>query len=352
MKYTLWLMPFAVILGTVFAGEKADESDAKIPAIQVVKDLDELRKQPAFDLGNFGQVRLGLEATDAPRYSGIVLYVLAENYTPPQHYNSDTLGPVQVSVTWAGDLRRIPDKIKVAFQDIQDKEPSRNYLYTRVIAVPKEEKAQLFVRNNKNELLAQAQITGTNAEFHPWSPFSRDYQRELDFDGEVAITPLSNSAEGVALPVLPRFTGLPITPETKLALPAIRRPEENKVVISLKGQNLTIKLDGKYQVSHPEEVFLARWWVNGKPFISQPEMQQCELRESPGKATEADGLRIKLELDYAKLGAKSGDKIALQILHCPEGWHYVDPEVKYLEQLRIDAKPQLCISNKIEFIAP
>ncbi len=355
MRRTLLFTALVLVAGTVFASEKATDAEVKVPTIQVVKDLDELRKQPVIDLGALGQVRLGLEATEAPLYSGIVVYALVENTSTKKLVGSDSLGPVQVSLEWDDDHERYKD---VCYSIFQDKDArGRTYLYARVMAISKVGTALIAVRNGGIELLAQAHITGTNKKFHPWSPFSLAKSQETPSNmqtadtKDVAFPALSNSSDGVALPVTFNTVGFAITPETPLTLPAISHPEE-KVVLSLKGQTLSIKLDGKYHIKRPEDVLLARWWVNDKPFIPPPaNPESCEIADTE-RMWETDRLLVKLELDSKKLGAQSGDKIALQILHCPQGWLDVIPEMLKQQAEGNDDRPQFSISNKIEFTAP
>ena len=82
-----------------------------------------------------------------------------------------------------------------------------------------------------------------------------------------------NPSGGSALPkwdgAEPMF--LDKLPDAKRALPAliVTKPDAG-IPLTLKGNALIVKLDekrGPYRFLLPDENFLTRWWVNGKPFI-------------------------------------------------------------------------------------
>src|SRR5947209_3466204 len=80
----------------------AGPAEAEEPgAIARVATWEELRKQPAFDLGDGVTVRFGVEARACPVWSGILLYAFTEGYDDlvPKKSNRDRLGPCWVSVT-------------------------------------------------------------------------------------------------------------------------------------------------------------------------------------------------------------------------------------------------------------
>jgi hypothetical protein len=86
-----------------FAAARGRPSKKALPVIPVVKTWEELLKQPSLDLGGGVKVRLGIEATRCPRWSGVLLYACTEGYDDMTYraVNRDRLGPLGL-----GPLRR------------------------------------------------------------------------------------------------------------------------------------------------------------------------------------------------------------------------------------------------------
>jgi hypothetical protein len=314
----------------------------KTPApkpIAVVKTWKELEAQPAIDLGDGVKVRLGLEAKSAPRWSGVFLYCLTEGFDPPSTWKNDPLGPVYVAYT---------------FQDEKEKKSGAKgggsvehlkgcrLLFARGLDVARVGVHRIQVRDKKGQVLATATLEGTNEFFHPWMPWS--------YLETFALFPKAEPARGIALPSCGGLNPLVILKEDKKDLPLPERlptlmPQAPRpgFKIALDGEALVIKSGARFIVGRPHARFLVRWWVNEKPFVPKQlekfwdEMYHELLREEKE-------LRLPLRFDPQPVGAKEGDRIALQLLYSDEGWHVAGSRPGGWSSV-------IWMSNRVEFVA-
>ena len=100
----------------------------------------------------------------------------------------------------------------------------------------------------------------------------------------------------------------------------------------------------------PDWRFLTRWWVNGKPFY--PKQIDGFPEESNGVVSLGKRVRLKMNFDPTKIGAKSGDKVHLQLLYCPSGWSWSFP---HLERMRVIPRQETVVSklsNRVTIVVP
>jgi hypothetical protein len=128
---------------------------------------------------------------------------------------------------------------------------------------------------------------------------------------------------------------------------------DGEFTAKLLGHDFLLTLTEGIETAWVENNVLARWWVNGKPFQPGP-LEALQQEGGLGGSRRVDSLLLKVKLDAAKLGAKSGDKIAVQFLHCPMGYQLVDEQKMEMLARAIreatDNFPR--VSNKIEFTLP
>ena len=98
----------------------------------------------------------------------------------------------------------------------------------------------------------------------------------------------------------------------------------------------------------PDRRFLARWWVNGKPFV--PSQMAMQLMDENGRVTTGARLDLLLDFDPARFDARPGGRIGLQLLYCRAGWELAtDEKVGMLRADPSDEGPLFLLSNRIEF---
>ena len=120
------------------------------------------------------------------------------------------------------------------------------------------------------------------------------------------------------------------------------------------GAQALLESDRPMGVSMAREHLLARWWVNGEPWMPG-ELAELEAfaHEGSGRYVENRRLQVDLDLDPTALGAESGDRIGLQLLHVPRGWSHVGEGMEMMQAMLDHAEPpRTRMSNRIDFVAP
>ena len=104
----------------------------------------------------------------------------------------------------------------------------------------------------------------------------------------------------------------------------------------------------------PEDRFLVRWWVNGKPFVprrARPARREGDTEfvfdSRPVEDFGQKRLRLDMRFPPEALGAKKGDRIGVQFLHCGNGWTVLWPDL--LSGLGDSNRPFPRLSNRVEF---
>jgi hypothetical protein len=336
MRFCVALLLSVIVVPQVLGQEK-------LAPIAVVKTWKELQEQPPIDLGDGVKIRLGMEAAKLPQWSGGLLYCLTEGYTPPSGGGGEPpFGPVHATVTF-GDEKVVKGKMKWG---ISPKEaPKGDYLFVRAFAMDRVGKYSVRVTDSKGKLLAEASIEGSKDYFHPWMPWLRGYER-----------PKTPWESGIALPTMPDISPLVfIEPGKKKEgkLPTLLPSDEKpSLTIKMEGKEIVIRAETEFTDSRPDYHFLARWWVNGKPFVPK----QTETfwgfigygRESADKE-----LRQGFEFFPERLGAKVGDTIGLQVMHAERGWEWCAGQIceKQLGDCKAESE-YVRVSNRIEFVVP
>jgi len=115
--------------------------------------------------------------------------------------------------------------------------------------------------------------------------------------------------------------------------------------VTVSGSDLIVEADKDIILARPDWHFLARWWVNGTPYIPE----QLERFEDM-KGMMIVGKRLLLHLDFepARIGARPSDKVELQLLYCEYGWDLLLPDVlEKLAPFRPAGSPELLLSNRV-----
>jgi hypothetical protein len=278
-----------------------------------VKTWKQLQSLPALDVGGGVKVRLGLEAAKAPRWGGVLLYCLTEGFLPPEGGDGkEPLGPVHVTISF-GDVKYEEGTIRWGNR-VQDWQKG-SYLYVRALPVDQVGTYRVRVTHRKGHTLAEAKLEGTADLIHPWVPLPGFGVRK-DPRGPDA---------GIALPRWDHLGPVGFVGPGKVKagdlptfLPADPRPGFR---IAREGDELLIRSEEPFTASHPGYHLLARWWVNGKPFVPE-QVDEFPGRVIRGPVFKRKKLRVPLRFDPRRLGAKAGDKVGLQILYCPEEWDW------------------------------
>ena len=128
-----------------------------------------------------------------------------------------------------------------------------------------------------------------------------------------------------------------------------------RLLVTRRGNQFLMSMDRKINIAYMQQHLLARWWVNGKPHrVKNAQIPAVNLN---GGAMLDNRCRLDLAIDYAALGAHTGDRVAVEFMYCPEGWRSPDllmrAELEHFKEDTEYVRPQLPLrSNRIEWTAP
>jgi hypothetical protein len=164
---------------------------------------------------------------------------------------------------------------------------------------------------------------------------------------------VTNLGQGIALPNVIGFWGLATDPQTEGAgarLPALLPEEAGGLRLTVDPDTLLLRVEPGQEITsgRPDWHFLARWWVNGKPFFPRPVLPIPQRGGVKLDFSDED-VAMQLRLDAKKLGARPGDRVELQLLYCPSGWLPVENPPRG-EQRDVVGFPVL--TNRVAFRVP
>jgi hypothetical protein len=337
MRYAVYTTMFSAVLAGTASAQPAEPA-----RINVVKTWQELQAQPAIKLEGGLTLRLGIEADRVPQWSGALLYCLTDGYAPPLKWNDEgSLGPVYLHFA-RGDTIRQRRPIKVVEAGSEREAPKATYLFARPIVVHSAAPLHVRISTAKDRIIATARLEGTKDLFHPWMPWLEGYDKP------------TAPCDGIAVPNVDRFG-----PVASVKPGDVRTGDLPTFWASGATQSLTLAIEpnlavvqaqAPFTTSRPELHFLARWWVNDKPYVPT-QAERLWLFTGYGAVSEGKELRLPVEFRLGRLGARGGDKIGLQLLHCKNGWHWCDGK-KHGGLEVLPHGNNVRLSNRVDFIAP
>lgn len=349
-----------ILVLVLFAMARAAETSSAnggAPPIQVVKTWQDLLSQPAIPVGT-GAARLGIEARSAPCACGVLLYCLTEGYSLPREWKeSSRIGPFQIEVRHETDeAGKVVEVGKMARLDPPDIGHS-TALFRKSIPLDRPGRYHVRVSSPEGALLAATEITATRKAGHPWMPLEPGARGDEDRGKFDAVGSVRNRAKGIAIP---RFDGMePMLfrsddPDSKIRrlwdehLPTLVPQNAGAdLTINASGTDLVIESKANIILARPDWHFLARWWVNDKPYIPA---QLDNFSDANGQVIIGKRLLLHLEFDPRRFAAAPGDTIDLQLLYCKNGWELAQSGIEMLHA-SLDAEgPELLLSNRTRIV--
>jgi len=307
--------------------------------------------QPAIDLGKGVRVRLGIEAAECPADGGVLVYCIAEGYDGSCGAGWRVLGPVRLDVRRERprEIRHIHQKLgRLLRLDAANLRKSRA-LFARAAAVTRAGKYRISVQTAKGREIAFARLLARQDAASPWMPWL------MSKPGPNPKHKVPNwyVENGRAGPAVPRWDGSRIlvreplgekthpklSPQTPLPACLPERPVAG-VKTTVQGNAVTIAFPaGSLGVQSPRQQFLTRWWVNGRPVMPKParlaRLNRLEQEIRAVQAFNPGEYRLHVILAPDRLGAKTGDRVRLQLLYCRGGWEWSCPGFERLSRLLI-----------------
>lgn len=337
-----------VLVGCLFLS-RSDAAPAKpenLPQPKVVRTWGELKSQPAIKLPDGSVIRLGVETDKVPRDGGFLVYGLVEgrNWKPGGIH---PLGPVRV-MTRSRRLREI-GKIAHHLQRIPKRwQDAKQFLFVAHLMVGTDRNILEF-RNNKDKLIARRLLTIPKEKVHPWFSFEKNaVEGNKGQRGQVRYAPTQQM-------VLPRWDGdWPFTVDVEVGkkkaddwkLPRFEflKPDP-RLKLTATGTTLKVHATQELMLNRLPDRWIARWWINGKPLRDQ-DVQTREAREEIQELIET-GRELVMPLDLSPLKLKSGDRVSVQLLLCPDGWGQLYGAIKLIAK-RKSSWVMPAMTNKVE----
>jgi hypothetical protein len=291
-------------------------------------------------LDNGIKIRIGLEAAKIPQWSGALLYCLAEGYEPPTTgIGKAQFGPVHADFAFEKD-KQVAEIIRWASSG---KSPKGTYLYVRPLPIDRVGTYQVTVTDRQGKVLAKTPVEGTKDFFHPWMPWLQGLYQP--------VTPW----EGIALPNVDSLSPAFFEQENgrKGNLPTFLPADEKpRLTIKIEEREIIIRADSEFTTSRPDYHFLARWWVNGKPFVSK-QSERLWGFAGYGRVSEDKELRLEFNFLPERLGAKPGDRIGLQLMHSEGQWAWcAESSLAKIGGASRKHDENVKVSNRIAFDVP
>jgi len=339
-----------------------------LATIQQVSTWADLVNQPEIQLANQARIKLGIQSAAFPKFGGVLLYCLAEGFTPPTSWSRwDLCGPVRVSMRRDGKTVPVP-RMPVSTTTSKEHKWRRHswLLFVKAITADSEGDIDVGVLDPKGKVIATTAVKVGSRPYHPWTVMSRVPPGKRGQpgvnsqpDGETPVGAWVRPTEAMALPCMigvwpvasrDLSAGASAEGMKRELLPRLV-PEEPDAGFRLSMANRTLTIQSDTDIWTPWSVdhLLARWWINGRPFVPKRSLRPkmgplCRLRtQIRGRAVKAD-----LVLRPGMLGARKGDRIGLQLLYSDGGWS----EVATVHHVPLGGQMGAVtrLSNRIQFV--
>lgn len=381
-------------LVAVLAGCATEPKPGELPSIRVIRTWRDLLDQPEIgDRPKDGAIgaeqivptiRLGIETTSCRLHDGVLIYALTRGYAPPEEFsglrdrNTLSLGPVRVAVTpldrpagpkYAADMEKAHMHNRFPAGDCR--------LFVAPIVGYQPGRMRVTVLNSAGVALAQCDFAVVDKPAYPWTLWTLD-TKPVDelakrFPGDpedLAVDYVRPRLNGIVVPNWTDFGDWPMFTDVQAEGRSVKFAIANGKVTTAdaasllprfcpdkvdpglkltagKGE-LTVESDRDILVCRPDWHFLARWWINGKPFTPRP---MESFGDQNGKVIEGRHLRLKVAIDRAALGAAKGDRIDVQLLYCEHGWRFAEEQSEMLSAWhRSSDWPEPRLTNRVQWI--
>lgn len=155
-----------------------------------------------------------------------------------------------------------------------------------------------------------------------------------------------------ALPLLEKARSRAADVETRTRLEGlIRSALVSTLHLQVASAEATLTFPGGLHASWPEDYYLVRWWVNDKAVILEPN-KELQHFAKVGAMRMGEQMRLRWKIDWQLLGAKSGDRVALQVMYCPAGVRRVLDSEQALAMPPLEFGQKPVVSNRTEFVLP
>lgn len=356
-----------LFISVLVPADAQGQGNAPAP-VEVVRTFGELARRPALLLKEGTRVHLGLETARVPRDSALLVYALVKG----QRWSGasgEALGPLGVECERRveGRVRERLESMRAIRDRVATLRESSLHFFAATVSVGRPGEYALKLRDSEGKVIAEATIEATEEREQPWLMLTSSAQLE-----EQALERLlrENEPARAALTLSPGHVGLarcdgghslpsslgPNGEGTDMPLPRWKFGRAPGVALTASPRSLELSFKNPMELIETQERLLVRVWVNQKPFMPREREAEEVLRKAV-KTLESSTTRLVIDLDFnpARFGAKKGDRVALQVLYCPDGAElFQEGERKdRMAKARKEStdQPRLpLLSNKAEFV--
>ena len=332
-----------ILVSLALLKERLIEWWYRIPEVRTWADL--LAGTP-LRLDQGGRAWIGIEAKRCPQWSGVLLYCLVEGYRQEEGVSESPLGPLHVSLgleerSAVGGLQHVWSSGLV--------NGDSKVLFVRTLPATRLGENKVRLLSLKGKLVGQATVEGTPPASPPWMPLGESRNAP---DGRTSLG-IDAGKKAIALPSWDGSRPYPL-PKGKsgLAEPLPRLfppPDQERLRLGIEGESLRVTCDEEIVSNATSRYFLARWWVNGVPYV--PEQVNIHYAEDFGGSERlAKQLIFALDFDPSLLQARKGDRIEMQLLYSGTGWDFAASFLGLV--LPISEDVRVLLSNRVSFVAP
>jgi hypothetical protein len=128
-----------------------------------------------------------------------------------------------------------------------------------------------------------------------------------------------------------------------------------RLQLAATAKTLELTSDLALNFSRPQEQLFFRLWINDRPFVPSEAMKDGFHAQAKQATASTKKLHVRLEFDPALFGAKKGDRVAIQLLYCPDGGKVIRDagrrDAEKQAELHDGARPRLpLLTPKAEFV--
>jgi hypothetical protein len=352
-----WLLCVFVMVQSIDASAAAEIED--------VRTLDELRAITPLVTADGWSVRLGLSDGGEAAGPVMVLYCIAERIEPTvrspathaqeQDFDGQRIGPLYFDIDW-GDVRIVRDRHR-----IKTMERIGPALSAATVPLTQTGKARLTVRAQRGEILAERLIVVRERPRPVWHAFARRERVNNTFGFVVAdrAMPAVIRINGYTSRDLPDVSGSrdavtkPSTRPSPLPFDVTSEPNAvHAMSLVLEGGAFVVKSSKVTFSNRDQDKLLARWWVNGAAVNSEVMPAQLAMQRT-GQVQAADTVSVRFGLPDFLGDLRPGDRVALQLLHSPDGFDPAPSGIMQMQHQMMHAQTEHdqwpMLSNRIEF---
>jgi hypothetical protein len=363
-----------VLLARTISLTAEDPEPAAQPVqnIAVVRTWDELLRQKPIRLAAGGEVRVGISAQAAPVGAPPLVYCVTRDAMLPgevrlEGESCEVLGPLCLMVRRTGDA--VGQQLAALARQEDDFGPNWR-LFALPVAMSRPGEYEAILKVIDGPQVASVKLRCKDEPYHAWmlwgQPDERqEILREKRADGYRNEGYLVSKRGPLVIPVCDGFGPLAVLKDKDGAIKADSPEVRGRPLPSLDppadDASLTIRLTpGELWVDCPQRLtfegakdnLLVRWWVNEKPVSA--DTKPFVMQDSRLSRVEEGPLKLRFEMQFApaRIGAKSGDRVALQVLYTRCGWNPLESEALKAVVHREDPGPLTLLSNRVEWKVP